>query len=356
MTMTRKEFLASAAGAVGAAVMPAAAGSAAEAAAKPKSRLKLGVSTYSYNGDLMRGCMTLEDVMADMHDLGAEGIELISEGLIPDYPNPPESWVKQWFDLLDRYELKPNAFDCFVDVRVYLDRRLTVDELVDQVMRDLKLAYRLGFKVYRGMGNSWGTMFGPPGSIWDTSDINQFTVEEKCLAYAEKVDIKLCGEIHQPAKLKSPWIDQVLEFIEKHKTKHFGFVPDFGIFQTRSRTGAKSEAAPKTAKQDPVQEQIMQRAAGMGRSATGQLQSGPEDPKDLIPLLPYIYSTHAKFWDMTENLEEASIPYENIIPVLAQNGYDGYINSEYEGSREIGMAAMQLRRQHCMIRKLWAGA
>jgi hypothetical protein len=69
----------------------------------------------------------------------------------------------------------------------------------------------------------------------------------------------------------------------------------------------------------------------MGRSATRQLQSGPEDPKDLIPILPYCCSARAKFCGMPGKLEGASFPYENITPVFAENGDDGYVNSEYEG-------------------------
>ncbi len=365
--MTRKEFLTSTAGAVAAAAIPAGAA----AAAKPKPRLKIGVSTYSYNGDLQAGCMTLEDVLADMHDLGAEGVEVISEALIPDYPNPSQSWVKQWFDWMDKYELVPTCFDCFVDTRLYLNRALTLDELVEQELRDLKLANRLGFKVYRGLGNSWGTAFGPPGSIWDSKTMNQFTVEEKCLAAAEKLDVRICGEIHAPARLKSPWIDQCLEFIHKHQTAYFGFNPDFGIFARRRQrapsegegqggrgglgqggapAGAGRGAAQQTAQQAAQQAEITRRTAG------GVAAGGPENPKDLIPLLPYCYTTHAKFADMKEDLTEANTPYDEIIPIYAQNGYDYYINSEYEGNRAIGMAQMQLRRQHCMIRKLWAAA
>ena len=32
--------------------------------------------------------MTLEDVFADIADLGATGIEILGEGNIPDYPTP----------------------------------------------------------------------------------------------------------------------------------------------------------------------------------------------------------------------------------------------------------------------------
>lgn len=44
---------------------------------------------------------------------------------------------------------------------------------------------------------------------------------------------------------------------------------------------------------------------------------------------------HGKFYDVTEDYQEPSIPYKEIIDILAEAGYEGYINSEYEGNRHI---------------------
>ena len=53
----------------------------------PEGRIKYGVSTYSYTGDV-NTTMTLEDVFADIADLGATGIEILGEGNLPNYPSP----------------------------------------------------------------------------------------------------------------------------------------------------------------------------------------------------------------------------------------------------------------------------
>ena len=52
----------------------------------PEGRLSYGVSTYSYTGDVNTS-MTLEDVFADIADLGATGIEILGEGEPPGLPD-----------------------------------------------------------------------------------------------------------------------------------------------------------------------------------------------------------------------------------------------------------------------------
>jgi sugar phosphate isomerase/epimerase len=60
----------------------------------------------------------------------------------------------------------------------------------------------------------------------------------------------------------------------------------------------------------------------------------------------------AKFHAIDEALADANIPWESIIPMLKQAGYDGYLSSEYEGDRAPWRAVEQVRRQHALIRKL----
>ena len=36
--------------------------------------------------------------------MGAEGIEVIGEEMVPNYPNPPESWVQHFKTLLATYQ------------------------------------------------------------------------------------------------------------------------------------------------------------------------------------------------------------------------------------------------------------
>jgi hypothetical protein len=83
----------------------------------------------------------------------------------------------------------------------------------------------------------------------------------------------------------------------------------------------------------------------------------PDDPTLLHQYLPYIRHCHGKFWEMTEDYQERSIPYEQVIPVMIESGYDGCIASEYEGQRFVQDLCdtdelEQVRRQHVMFSRL----
>jgi hypothetical protein len=81
------------------------------------------------------------------------------------------------------------------------------------------------------------------------------------------------------------------------------------------------------------------------------------NPRRMLDFMPYIFHIHAKFYEMLPEYREYSIPYEDIIPVLIEGGYLGYLSSEYEGNRHIQDAfevdsTEQVRRQHVMFKHL----
>jgi sugar phosphate isomerase/epimerase len=81
------------------------------------------------------------------------------------------------------------------------------------------------------------------------------------------------------------------------------------------------------------------------------------DPRNMLDYMPYIHHIQAKFYEMTDDGVEYSIPYDKIIPVLIEGGYTGYLSSEYEGNRHIQDAfdvdsVEQVRRQHAMFQRL----
>jgi sugar phosphate isomerase/epimerase len=81
------------------------------------------------------------------------------------------------------------------------------------------------------------------------------------------------------------------------------------------------------------------------------------DPRTMLEYLPYTAHIHGKFYEMLPDGTEYSIPYDEIIPVLIEGGYNGYIDSEYEGNRWIQDvfevdSTEQLRRHHAMLKRL----
>lgn len=260
--------------------------------------------------------MTLEDCFIDMYDMGAEGLEILANGHILGYPDPSDEWLEEWFRLLNKYGIVPVEYGHWVDSRLYPGRELTTRESYDMLVRDIRLAGKLGFTVMR-------TKLGViDETLTPVKNWREFV--EMALPVAEEHNVRMCPELHQPTELKSKMVDDYVEFIEKTGTKHFGLNIDFGVFQTENRMNIPG------------------------------FENKPSAPEDMIDLLPYTYACHAKFTHMTDDLEEPTHPYEQILQVLQQQKWDGYLLSEYEGKNKevIGYSSGQLRRQHAMMKKL----
>ncbi|MFO1402302.1 MAG: TIM barrel protein [Steroidobacteraceae bacterium] len=331
MTLTRKDFLKASLGAAVAAAAPATVAvagkrrSAAEAQGGARSGLpapdrgpgpKRGVSIYSYSGEL-GVTMTLEDCLVDMHDMGARGLEILSSAHVEDYPHPSDAWLERWRALLVKYDIVPVEYGHWVDSSLHAGRELSTRESFDMLVRDIKLAHALGFTVMRTKLGVTDEMLTPVA--------NWREIISMALPVAEQHDVRMCPELHQPTALKSKMVDDYVEFIQKTGTKHFGLNIDFGVFQ-----------APEA------------------RIRIPGMDNPPSAPEDMIPLLPYTYACHAKFTHMTDELVEATHPYEQIVALMRQHQWSGYLLSEYEGENKDvpGHSSDQLRRQHVMLRRL----
>lgn len=327
------------------------------------AQLKRGVTLYSYQEEYYTRAMTLEDCLAEMSSIGAEGVELIGEQMVPDYPNPPQSWVDQWFRLLEKYNLKPTCLDTFVDTTCGGHRDMSTQEAVDTLVVHMKLADRLGFRVIR-------PTTGPvPDAALD--------MIQRVIPHAEKYDVKVAVEIHAPTLLRSKFIDAYLELLAKSGTKHFGFTPDMGLFcrkipriltehfLRRGASPAIVEAVQSLVLARRPQEEIGATVGKMGGKEPDHIYGfmanyyyQPEnDPKDISIIAPYVYNIHGKFYEMTEDMIEPNIPYDLVIPALLAAGCTGYINSEYEGQRLTQDAfetdsCEQVRRHHLMMARL----
>ena len=91
----------------------------------------------------------------------------------------------------------------------------------------------------------------------------------------------MCPEIHEPTTLDSAMVQEYIEFIEQTGTKHFGLNIDFGIFREK-----------KLPKDDEK----------------GRPPFRHSRPEELGLYLPYVYCCHAKFIEMSDDLEELYIP------------------------------------------------
>lgn len=290
---------------------------------------RYGVSLYSYMGDYGT-TMDLETALRSIADLGATGVEILGEGHVPNYPNPPQEWVDEWFRLLDQYGLEPTNYGSWIDTRLHSSgangRDMTVDEGAAVLQRDLRLAKRLGFRFVRPkIGVVSSDLI--PHPIWTE-------VVEQSLPLAEELDVVICPEIHSPTPIKHEVVDDYIALIERTGTKHFGLLLDTGIFQDRP---------------------IPLRPGELPGRRPAFLDGIGVDPADVFDVIDHVVFIQAKFHDIDDSLEDQQIPWEPVLRALRDAGYTGYLSSEYEGEREPWRSIEQVRRQHSLMRQVADG-
>lgn len=319
--------------------------------------VKRGVSLYSFQEEYFLRTMTLEQCIAQAAKLGAFGIESLAEQMMPGFPNLSDDFYAKWHEWMQYYRTTPVCHDMFLDTKKYKDRLLTQEECVQSIERDLKHAARLGCKVMRVL------VFVAPKLL------------EKCIPLAEKYDVKMGLEVHAPWHLDHGWIMGFMEMIERTGTRHVGLIPDMGIFTKRlprvmrdraQRNGATPAILDYVCAEyenRTLADYVIFEVRRMGGNAVDMAFAEQcrhnvwSNPKRLLEFMPYIFHIHAKFYEMLPDCTEYSIPYQDIVPVLIQGGYDGYLSSEYEGNRHIQDAfavdsVEQVRRQHEMFKRL----
>lgn len=287
---------------------------------------RYGVSLYSYMTDYGT-VMDLETALRSIADLGATGVEILGEGHVPNYPNPPQEWVDEWFALLETYGLEPTNFGSWIDTRLHSSgenaRDMTVEEGAAALQRDLRLAKRLGFRFVRPkIGVVSSDLI--PHPIWTE-------VVEASLPLAEELDVVICPEIHSPTPIKHEVVDDYIALITRTGTKHFGLLLDTGIFQDRP---------------------IPLKPGELPGRRPAFLDGIHVDPADVFDVIDHVVFIQAKFHDIDDELVDQQIPWEPVLKALKEAGYTGYLSSEYEGERIPWRSIEQVRRQHSLMRQI----
>jgi sugar phosphate isomerase/epimerase len=72
-----------------------------------KSSIKRGVSLYSFQEEYFLRKLSLEDCIAKAASMGAYGIEIIGEQMVPGFPKLTDSFLEQWFGWMKKYGTTP---------------------------------------------------------------------------------------------------------------------------------------------------------------------------------------------------------------------------------------------------------
>lgn len=322
------------------------------------SRIKRGVSLYSFQEELFLGQMSIADCVEFAASIDARGIEILPEQNIPSFPNVSDRAVAELKELVARHGCEWTCYDMFLDTKRRADRLMSDDEQVESIRRDLVLCNRLGIRNMRVL------VFVRPDIL------------ARCVPMAEDLDVHMGVEVHAPWHMEHAWILRTVETADRLGTKHLGLLPDMGIFLKHyppafrarfEREGARPEVAQFIVDQHEAKilaEYTIYEVAVKMRGNPAEvrmaetLRHNPfSNPKRIRDYVPYFRHIQAKFYEMTTDDRDPSLAYDEVIPELVAGGWDGYLSSEYEGNRwvqdvEPVDSREQVRRQHRMFTRL----
>lgn len=298
------------------------------------ANIKTGVSIYSYTQEYSKSEYSLEEIIKKSSEHGAQGLEIVGSQMIKSYPSISDEEAEYILSLCRKYNVELVSYGANTDVGLRSDRNLSHDELFHSTMLDLETAHKLGCKVMRVQ-----FMLSPE-------------VLKELAPYAQLYNIKMGIEIHNPETPSTPKIREYLEVIKEVKSPYLGLIPDFGCFATKPNKPHWESALENGARLEVLNEMAQLRYEEVNRQdALKQLEKHGVNQAEMIAfngmygfvtfykepdleglkeIMPYCIHFHGKLHYIDENLEEASIPYSDVLKVIKNSDYDGYIVAEYE--------------------------
>jgi hypothetical protein len=311
-----------------------------------KGQFKLGVSFHSFTDAYCSFKWSFEDMMQLAAHVGG-GVEIVGPAHQRGFPFLTDEFERIFKSSVDRYGLTPTSYGSYADPFMLKDRDLSEDELVEYTIPQMESAKQLGFEVVR---------------------LQYFThsVIERILPHAERLKIKVAYELHVPLMIESKETQMLLKQIKRLSSPWLGLIPDTGIF---------AHSIPKyrleIAKKDGVSDEIISRAVEMWNARVTLNDALPEfhrlglraenlttleliwgsygqsEPEALKEVLPYTFHFHGKFFGM-ENGIEPNLRFEEVVKMLVEEAYSGWISSEYEGPGGVDTFDL-VRQQQAMI-------
>ena len=301
--------------------------------------IKRGITLYTFQDAYYFQKMDLEDLLAATADMGAEGVEIIPDQMIREFPDVSDAFIDQWHGMMERYGLTPTCMDDFVESQLYKHRKVSEDELVERFIRAARLANRLGCFIVREQFALGGELMTP-------------RLLERCLPHAEKYQIIIGLEVHAPNYLGNPEMDPYLEIMEKNP--HAALIVDFSIFmhcfpkvinEFYLRQGVRKEVLDyaneafrnrlgkdvvlKEAQKfrlTPIEEDLFARQFRFNAYV---------EPETMLEYKKFIKHFHAKTFGVSEDYVDDCIDVPRVLKVIKEMGFKGYLNTEDEGNRYV---------------------
>ena len=292
-------------------------------------KIRYGVTLYSYSNEYVNGILSFEEILRTVKAQGYTGIELVASQMVPGYPYPSDEWLAQLKALLEEIGLEPVCWSAYIDMGIRSDRDLTEDEIIQFTVNDLICAKKAGFPMVR------------------TQHAISPKIFRKMIPFCKQLDMKLTIEMHHPHHPEVPVWKELIEIMRGEGKGVLGFVPDMSIFQNHPHEPWSQEALnegcgkevldamlEKHATQRPREEILAGDLSKIEQFYGAQLiedYDGATQVEQLRELMDCVFYMHGKFYYINDNLEEIAIPYQEILTMVKDSGYEGYIACEYEG-------------------------
>ena len=339
--------------------------------------IKLGVSLYSYQDNYYFHRYDLEGCIAAAAGAGAEGIEVFSDSMIPEWPYVSDAFIDKWNAWMDRYDVNPVVLDHFSDRQMWHDKELTDDEMFERGVMYIKLAKRLGCKAIRVLHEEHTSEHPLNCRLTD------YGIIERLLPIAAENEIMMSLEVHTRDGVGADYQQKYIELAEKTGMPYVGLQADFSTFSycmtTADIVSAISIGAEKEILMAAREEQRKAYFGGYDMDLDGVTamiekmnpnaptrdtlkrilpnikvvegyanpwgRRGSTAPKptfkklyeDLKTWAPKLVYVHGKFYDIDESGQVDDMDYPAIFKALIEGGYKGYISSEFEGNRRMNM-------------------
>jgi sugar phosphate isomerase/epimerase len=324
--------------------------------------LRLGTTIYSFTNEFHARKYTVEQLIDRVGELGlGPGLEIVGFAHIREFPKVSDEFADKFKAAVVRNKLVPSCLGINADVFRRRNQPMTEDESFAYHKPQIEAAAKLGFPVARCQ-----FVAGPE-------------VIRRLAPLAERLNVKLGMELHAPETVNSPTVMAFREMMEKENSPYLGFIPDFS-----SSAKAVPRCFTDSFRQMGIPENLIQvaveawerrgnfpdriaeyqkrmKAAGAPDSAIRGMMFmfamlGRMDPKDWAEIVPQAVHIHGKCFEFDKEGNETGLPYEEILPVLVDAGYKGFMSAEWEGhafSNDDGFSKVQA--QHALCKRVLAG-
>lgn len=324
------------------------------------NEIELGVSLYGFNQRYVEiPEYAIEDTLAEVRDLGVAKFEIVGSIFFDQYPRPAAAEIRRVVEAAERLGLTPYSYGGYIDYGRVTGRVPTDEDFILDLTADLMTARDLGCSMVR-----------------ETNIPNHLL--PLAAQFAEYYGVGIGIEVHAPSRPSDPHIQAQLEAFERIGSDRLGFIPDFGCFITRPSAPGLQRYTAAGASPELLEfvianrhcgwseEEMHERVSALGggqaeRQAIadffGFMSFGPPDLEGFRTLLGRSLYFHSKFYHVTEEGTDPTIPIAELLGSIVDSGFSGVLMSEYEGHAfHNDDAREQLERHLRLERGLLGGA